>query len=71
MPKKIVLTLLRIYQIVSIWILPLPVCRFTPSCSEYTYQAIEKFGLIKGIVKSMKRLFKCHPFGPCGYDPIN
>lgn len=44
-------------------------CRFYPSCSEYGYQAIEKHGLIKGGIKTLKRILKCHPFGGSGYDP--
>lgn len=47
-----------------------PACRFNPSCSLYTYQAIEKYGTIKGIYLGVKRILKCHPFHPGGYDPI-
>ena len=46
------------------------VCRFYPSCSEYTKQAIEKYGSIQGIWMGMKRLSRCHPFCEGGYDPI-
>uniref|UniRef100_UPI000A3DD608 membrane protein insertion efficiency factor YidD n=1 Tax=Defluviitalea phaphyphila TaxID=1473580 RepID=UPI000A3DD608 len=46
------------------------VCRFYPSCSLYTYQAIEKYGVIKGVYLGIKRILKCHPFHPGGYDPI-
>lgn len=45
-------------------------CRFTPTCSEYTAQAIEKYGVIKGIKMGFKRLTKCRPNGGFGYDPI-
>jgi putative membrane protein insertion efficiency factor len=45
-------------------------CRFYPTCSEYMAQAIEKFGLAKGIGLGLKRLFKCHPFHEGGLDPI-
>ena len=45
-------------------------CRFTPTCSEYTVQAIDKYGFIKGSLMSVKRLGKCHPFGGRGYDPV-
>lgn len=43
-------------------------CRFYPSCSEYTKQAIDKYGIIKGIFKGLKRILKCHPFNPGGID---
>jgi uncharacterized protein len=45
-------------------------CRYYPTCSEYTVQALEKYGLIKGTCKSVVRLFKCNPFYPGGYDPV-
>ena len=45
-------------------------CKFYPTCSEYTYQAIKKYGVIDGILKGLKRLLRCHPFGPGGYDPL-
>jgi len=45
-------------------------CRFTPSCSEYTIEALEKFGVGKGITMGIKRLSKCHPWGGSGFDPV-
>jgi putative membrane protein insertion efficiency factor len=47
-----------------------PCCRFYPSCSSYAIEAIEKFGIAKGIWLSLKRLVKCHPFNSGGYDPV-
>lgn len=45
-------------------------CRFAPTCSEYTYQAIEKYGIIKGGGLGLKRIFRCHPWSKGGYDPV-
>lgn len=46
-------------------------CRFTPTCSEYTKQAIIKHGVIKGTFLGIKRISKCHPWGKSGYDPVD
>lgn len=45
-------------------------CRFTPTCSEYTIEAVEKHGLSKGLVMGAKRLSRCHPWGGHGFDPV-
>ena len=45
-------------------------CRFYPTCSEYSKQAILKYGFLKGTFLSIKRISKCHPFNPGGYDPL-
>jgi putative membrane protein insertion efficiency factor len=45
-------------------------CRFTPTCSEYTIEALEKFGAAKGIILGIKRFLSCHPFGRSGFDPV-
>jgi putative membrane protein insertion efficiency factor len=45
-------------------------CRFEPRCSEYTYQAVEKYGILGGIIKGMIRILKCHPLVRGGYDPL-
>jgi hypothetical protein len=45
-------------------------CRFYPTCSQYFLQAVEKYGALKGSVLGIKRILKCHPFHPGGYDPL-
>ncbi len=45
-------------------------CRYLPTCSEYTIECLEKFGIIKGTFLSLKRISKCHPWGNHGYDPV-
>lgn len=67
--KRILLALITFYQK---YLSPLktPSCRFTPSCSSYTYQAIEKYGALKGTFLGLKRIIKCHPFHPGGHDPL-
>ena len=47
-----------------------PTCRFTPVCSNYTIQAIEKYGLMKGSWMGIKRIVRCNPFNPGGHDPV-
>lgn len=45
-------------------------CRFTPTCSEYMYQAINRYGIMKGIILGVRRILRCHPGSSGGYDPI-
>jgi putative membrane protein insertion efficiency factor len=47
-----------------------PTCRFIPTCSEYALTAIERFGFFKGTYLSVRRILKCHPFHPGGFDPV-
>ena len=64
-----ILTALKLYQRTISRALP-PTCRFYPSCSEYAYQAIAKYGPLKGGWMALKRLGRCHPLNPGGYDPV-
>lgn len=68
MLKKFFITLIKIYQFFSKF--TPKTCRFVPTCSEYTKQAIEKYGIIKGIWLGLKRISKCHPFHEGGFDPL-
>ena len=67
--KHIVLIIIRVYKF-SVSPLLGNHCRFHPSCSEYTYNAIQKYGLFKGIYLGTKRLLKCHPLHPGGVDLV-
>jgi len=61
--------LIKLYQ----WVIsPLlgPKCRFTPTCSQYGLEAFKKYGPIKGLWLTVKRMSKCHPWGSHGYDPV-
>lgn len=68
MIKRIATFLIAAYQY-SISPLWLPACRYYPTCSEYTRQAIERYGLWRGIRMGILRLLRCHPFHSGGYDP--
>jgi len=76
--KFIILKFIRIYQkIISpdhggilSYFKPLGVCKFRPTCSDYTYQAVEKHGMLKGVFLGLKRIIRCHPFSSGGWDPL-
>ncbi len=67
--KFLVLDFLRLYQT---WISPFlpPSCRFTPTCSEYTKQSVEKYGALRGTWLGTKRILRCQPFCKGGHDPV-
>jgi len=66
--KHLILFLISVYQKISK--LTPSVCRFYPTCSEYTKQAIIKYGVFKGSWLGLKRICRCHPKNPGGYDPV-
>ena len=68
--RKLFILPIILYQRLLSPILPSS-CRFTPTCSEYTKQAIIKHGIIRGTYLGIKRISKCHPWGKSGYDPVD
>lgn len=60
---------IRVYQRLISPLLP-PTCRYTPTCSEYSIQALKKYGMFKGTWLAIKRIMSCHPWGGHGYDPV-
>ncbi len=67
--KKLTLFLIRFYQKVISPLFP-PSCRYTPTCSQYTFEAVQKYGVLKGLFLGIKRILRCNPFFPGGDDPV-
>ena len=67
--RTIALLPLRFYKRFLSPLLP-PMCRFDPTCSIYVMQAIEKHGTLRGLWLGLRRLARCHPFNPGGWDPV-
>jgi len=67
---KLVIILIKAYQRFISPLKGVSSCRFYPTCSQYSIDAITKYGIIKGSFMSIKRILKCHPFHPGGYDPV-
>ncbi len=68
-PKRIMLGMIRFYRRFISPMFP-PCCRFVPTCSAYALEAVEKYGAIKGGYLALRRILRCHPFHPGGYDPV-
>jgi putative membrane protein insertion efficiency factor len=66
---KLALLLIRAYQLLISPLFP-NCCRFAPSCSQYAAEAFATYGFVKGLGLSLKRLLRCHPFHPGGWDPV-
>jgi hypothetical protein len=67
--KYVALALIRLYQVTLSPLLP-PSCRFYPSCSRFTYEAISKYGFFRGGWMGARRIMRCNPFNPGGFDPV-
>jgi len=67
--KYLVIDLIGLYKTFLSPFFP-PACRFEPTCSEYTKQAVEKYGAVRGTWMGVKRILRCHPFCKGGYDPV-
>ena len=67
--KNIVLLFIRFYQLAVSPHFP-PACRYYPSCSSYAYEAVNKYGVLRGCLLAVGRIIRCHPFHAGGYDPV-
>ena len=68
-PKRVLLGLIRFYRGAISPAFP-ACCRFTPTCSQYALEAVEKYGALKGGWLALRRILRCHPFHKGGYDPV-
>jgi putative membrane protein insertion efficiency factor len=69
-PRWVLLVFIRGYQLLISPLLPPDTCRFYPSCSHYTFQAIYRFGIFRGTAMGIWRVLRCNPFNPGGFDPV-
>jgi len=67
--KRVVIWLIKGYKRYVSPVLP-PSCRFYPTCSQYTLEAVQKYGALKGGIMGARRLLRCHPFSKGGFDPV-
>ncbi|HMK61555.1 MAG TPA: membrane protein insertion efficiency factor YidD [Dissulfurispiraceae bacterium] len=67
--KELFIGFVRLYRYLISPMLPRS-CRFVPTCSEYSIEAVQRYGVVRGGMLSVRRVLKCHPFHPGGYDPV-
>jgi putative membrane protein insertion efficiency factor len=67
--SRVLIMPIRVWQLTFSKVLP-PTCRYAPSCSAYTIEALQRHGPIKGLWLGIKRIGRCHPWGSSGYDPV-
>ncbi|HEY8348755.1 MAG TPA: membrane protein insertion efficiency factor YidD [Clostridiales bacterium] len=68
--KKLLIAMIRFYQRYLSPLKPKGSCRFYPTCSQYAIDALSRYGVLKGSYLAVRRILKCHPFHPGGYDPV-
>src|SRR2546422_373485 len=69
LPRRAVMALIRVYQL-TLAHLVFTQCRFVPSCSRYSFEAVERYGAVRGAWLGIRRILRCHPLHPGGYDPV-
>ncbi|HEB75292.1 MAG TPA: membrane protein insertion efficiency factor YidD [Nitrospirae bacterium] len=67
--KRLTILLIKVYRTLLSPVLPQS-CRFVPTCSDYSIEAVSRYGALRGGIMSVRRILKCHPFHPGGYDPV-
>ncbi|MFO7171747.1 MAG: membrane protein insertion efficiency factor YidD [Bacillota bacterium] len=68
--RRVAVLAIRFYQVALSPLKGGPTCRFYPSCSQYALEAVERYGVIRGGWLALRRILRCHPFHPGGYDPV-